>query len=25
MAISADLGTRLEDIVNQLVNTGRYN
>jgi antitoxin ParD1/3/4 len=25
MAISADLGTRLEDIVNQLVSTGRYN
>ncbi|GLQ79835.1 addiction module antitoxin [Mesorhizobium huakuii] len=25
MAISADLGARLEDIVNQLVNTGRYN
>ncbi|TIT65546.1 MAG: type II toxin-antitoxin system ParD family antitoxin [Mesorhizobium sp.] len=25
MTISADLGTRLEDIVNQLVNTGRYN
>ncbi len=25
MAISADLGTRLEEIVNQLVSTGRYN
>lgn len=25
MAISADLGTRLEDVVNQLVSTGRYN
>ncbi|WP_137932474.1 type II toxin-antitoxin system ParD family antitoxin [Mesorhizobium comanense] len=25
MAISADLGARLEDIVNQLVSTGRYN
>jgi antitoxin ParD1/3/4 len=25
MAISADLGSRLEDIVNQLVSTGRYN
>jgi antitoxin ParD1/3/4 len=25
MAISADLGTRLEAIVNQLVSTGRYN
>lgn len=25
MAISADLGTRLEDVVNQLVRTGRYN
>ncbi|MBZ9777269.1 type II toxin-antitoxin system ParD family antitoxin [Mesorhizobium sp. CO1-1-8] len=25
MAISADLGTRLEGIVNQLVSTGRYN
>ncbi|CAN7385707.1 type II toxin-antitoxin system ParD family antitoxin [Mesorhizobium sp. LjRoot246] len=25
MAISADLGTRLENIVNQLVSTGRYN
>ncbi len=25
MAISADLGPRLEDIVNQLVSTGRYN
>jgi len=25
MAISADLGTRLEEIVNQLVSNGRYN
>ncbi|CCV15828.1 type II toxin-antitoxin system ParD family antitoxin [Mesorhizobium sp. STM 4661] len=25
MAISADLGNRLEDVVNQLVSTGRYN
>ncbi|WP_457151540.1 type II toxin-antitoxin system ParD family antitoxin [Mesorhizobium sp. P5_C1] len=25
MAISADLGNRLEEIVNQLVSTGRYN
>jgi antitoxin ParD1/3/4 len=25
MAISADLGSRLENIVNQLVSTGRYN
>ncbi|MEI9418834.1 MULTISPECIES: type II toxin-antitoxin system ParD family antitoxin [unclassified Mesorhizobium] len=25
MAISADLGTRLEDLVNQLVSSGRYN
>ncbi|MFD2058050.1 type II toxin-antitoxin system ParD family antitoxin [Mesorhizobium calcicola] len=25
MAISADLGARLEEIVNQLVSTGRYN
>ncbi|WP_027151059.1 type II toxin-antitoxin system ParD family antitoxin [Mesorhizobium sp. WSM2561] len=25
MAISADLGNRLEDVVNQLVTTGRYN
>jgi antitoxin ParD1/3/4 len=25
MAISADLGSRLEDVVNQLVSTGRYN
>lgn len=25
MAISADLGSRLEEIVNQLVSTGRYN
>ncbi|TIU76566.1 MAG: type II toxin-antitoxin system ParD family antitoxin [Mesorhizobium sp.] len=25
MAISADLGDRLEDVVNQLVSTGRYN
>ncbi|RWB58863.1 type II toxin-antitoxin system ParD family antitoxin [Mesorhizobium sp.] len=25
MAISADLGHRLEDVVNRLVSTGRYN
>ncbi|TPL78274.1 type II toxin-antitoxin system ParD family antitoxin [Mesorhizobium sp. B2-4-3] len=25
MAISADLGDRLEDVVNRLVKTGRYN
>ncbi|RWN98823.1 type II toxin-antitoxin system ParD family antitoxin [Mesorhizobium sp.] len=25
MAVSADLGNRLEDVVNQLVSTGRYN
>jgi antitoxin ParD1/3/4 len=25
MAISADLGNRLEDVVNKLVSTGRYN
>jgi len=25
LAISADLGNRLEDVVNQLVSTGRYN
>jgi len=25
MAISADLGSRLEDVVNRLVGTGRYN
>ena len=25
MAISADLGTHLEGVVNELVNTGRYN
>lgn len=25
MAISADLGNRLEDVVNQLVSIGRYN
>ncbi|OHV89795.1 type II toxin-antitoxin system ParD family antitoxin [Mesorhizobium sp. ORS 3428] len=25
MAISADLGHRLEDVVNRLVNSGRYN
>ena len=25
MAISADLGSRLEDVVNHLVSTGRYN
>ncbi|CDX46559.1 conserved hypothetical protein [Mesorhizobium sp. ORS 3359] len=25
MAISADLGERLEDVVNRLVSTGRYN
>ncbi len=25
MAISADLGSRLEDVVNRLVTTGRYN
>ncbi|MER8482919.1 type II toxin-antitoxin system ParD family antitoxin [Mesorhizobium sp. M1322] len=25
MAISADLGNRLEDVVNQLVSTGRHN
>ncbi|RWP97403.1 type II toxin-antitoxin system ParD family antitoxin [Mesorhizobium sp.] len=25
MAISADLGNRLEDVVNQLVSTSRYN
>ncbi|RWB23008.1 MAG: type II toxin-antitoxin system ParD family antitoxin [Mesorhizobium sp.] len=25
MAISADLGNRLEDVVSQLVSTGRYN
>jgi antitoxin ParD1/3/4 len=25
MAISADLGTYLEEVVNQLVSTGRYN